>query len=202
MQKCLGKKLHCIYLISLVTLFSRDICPSLLTQVMVDVNFIPLSLSFAVRWSYQQAALLPAGRDRREQIKAAFEGSNSFQPEDTKQIPTVHLNRGLACCCKYFIEYILQTPQQFTASHLLLTCATRLPSSLVGLFWWLPELSQSKYFAVLCSNAMGITKYWEPVVVMLVEQCNLPRTFVTSSGYRHSVLRLAWRYLSWSTPIN
>lgn len=142
------------------------------------------------------------GSKSRQHLKEATQAELCFQPEDTKQIPTVHLNRGLACYCKYFIEYILQTPQQFTVSHLLLTCATRLPSSLVGLFWWLPELSQSKYFAVLCSNAMGITKYWEPVVVVLVEQCNLPRTFVTSSGYRHSVLRLAWRYLSWSTLIN
>lgn len=114
--------------------------------------------SFTVRLSYQQAVMLPAG-ERGEQIKGATQ-AGCFQPGDTKQIPTEHLNRGLACHYKYFIDYTLRTPQQLTASHLLSAWAPRLLSCLVTLFWWLlPELSQSRYFIVLWSNAMGITKY-------------------------------------------
>lgn len=143
-QKYLGKRLHYTYFISLTMQLFQDGCPSLPTEVMGDINFIPSNLSLAVRLSYQQAVLLSAGKNRGEQIKAAFEGKQlgqaaaltqfCFQPGDKKQIPMVHLNRELACHYKYFIGYMLRTPQQLTANHLLSTCAAGLPSSLVRLF--------------------------------------------------------------------
>lgn len=89
-----------------------------------------LSLS-AVSWQKQGSK---SKQDLKEVTRADCCSQFCFQPGDTKQIPTVHLNGGLACHYKYFIAYILRTPQQLTASHLLSTCAPGLPSSLVRLF--------------------------------------------------------------------
>jgi len=54
-QKCLGKKLHCICFMSSTAQLFQDSCPSLPTQVTIDINFLPSNISLTFRPSYQQA---------------------------------------------------------------------------------------------------------------------------------------------------